>query len=183
MLINQAYNYLDKQNNKYLKYNLDSPNINFESTLPKYDMEQFEFKIYDIPLQNNVKPILKGNCSVIGIFNKILSIWQWGWSMPLKLKMENYISRKILNYAFDMDLDADINSSVEQQMILKTELLNSKLYMEYPSVEIEKYIAIALYITQADYYYKEIIENVNIKTNEKEIIGEVYYILRNVIEG
>jgi len=208
MLISQAYNYLDKQKNKYEKFNIESDDIKFERIHPENasDLNPVTFTIYENKSKLNEsnkkiltmseinsfessnrakRPILKGTCSVIGVYNNILSTWQWGWSIPFRLKMENYISRKILNYAFDIDIDVPGRTPeiIQQNMILKTELLNSKIYMQVPSIEIEKYIAIALYLVQGDYYYRELVQNINVKTNKLETIGEIFYILKNVVEG
>jgi len=184
MLIYQAYNYLDKQKNKYEKYNIESSDINFIVTAPEVaaDTNPYMFNIYE---KVSKRSILKGTCSVIGVFNNTLSTWQWGWSIPFKFKTQNYISRKILNYAFDIDISVpgSKEENIQQNMILKTELLHSNIYMESPSIEIEKYLAIALYLVQGEYYYKETRKNINIKTNESETIGEIYYILKDIVEA
>ena len=40
-----------------------------------------------------------------------------------------------------------------------------------------------LLVLQGDYYYRELVQNINVKTNKLETIGEIFYILKNVVEG
>ena len=181
MLIPEAFNYLDKQRLSYEKYNLQNTNIIFDihdKQKSISDITPIEFKFI-----LDGTPFLKSTGSVIGLFNKILSVWQWGWSIgSFKFKTENYLSRKILNYAFDIDIPEDSRLSRDTMIMLKNELLNSKIYMENPTIEIEKYIAITLYLTNSSYYYKEVIENYNVNTQQNEVVGELYYILNNIEE-
>jgi len=176
MLFTQAYKYLDKQKSKYEIYTINN----------EYEFEVDASNITDLSpmkftLSSANKTILSGSCSFIGIFNSEISMWQWAWSIPFIKKAENYSSRKILQYAFDIDTqDNDIKVHYIKT-IYKTELLNSKLYLEYPSIDIERYLAISLYLLKGDYYYKRSIIHYNINTKKNEKIGDYYYILSNVV--
>jgi hypothetical protein len=176
MLVSQAYNNFDKKKEIFNNFDLDNKDYKF---IYSYDnINDAMPVIFNINLKN--KTLLKGNCSIIGIYNNILSVWQWGWSMSFKYKVQNYQSRKLLLYALDIDPDNYNKNDRIIINILKIELLNSKLYLENPRIEIEKYIALSIYLIQGDYYYKEIIENYNVNTEQMEIVGEIYWLLQNI---
>ena len=176
MLVSQAYNNFDKKKEIFAKFDLDNKDYKFILLSDRInDMTPLGF---NIKLKDKI--VLKGNCSIIGIYNNILSVWQWGWSVSFNYKIQNYQSRKLLLYTLDIDIN-DYNDNDKPIInILKSELLNSKLYLENPRIEIEKYIALSIYLIQGDYYFKEVIENFNVNTDQKEIVGEVYYLLQNV---
>jgi len=177
MLFTQAYNYFDKQKTKYEKYENITDHVFITDASNITDLNPMKFT-----LESNNKLVLSGNCSIVGVFNNVLSMWQWGWSIPFDKKAENYASRRILNYAFDIDTETE--ESIEKKNVItifKTELLNSKLYLECPSIDIERYLAIALYLMRGEYYYKRTVENYNINTKKKEIVGEIYYLLSNIV--
>jgi hypothetical protein len=59
--------------------------------------------------------------------------------------------------------------------IFKAELLSSKLFLENSEIEIEKFIAITMYITKSDYVYVDTFTN-----NNNKVICENYFLLRNI---
>jgi hypothetical protein len=175
MIVSMAYEYLDKKKEIYEKYFKFKNRTFYERQKPNDDMEKLKFDIKD----DNGKILIRGTYSIIGFFNNFLSTWYWGWAVPFPVKSENYLSRKMLMYALDIDIDTH-NNSINTNSMLKAELLNSKIFMENPNVEIEKYIALALYVTKSEYYYNVSFQSINIVTGKKETIGEVYYFLRDI---
>jgi hypothetical protein len=175
MLVLQAYNNFDRKKEIFNKFDLDNKDYKFSYS---FDNINDVMHLFNINLEN--KTVLKGNCSVIGVYNNVLSVWQWGWSMTFKHKVQNYQSRKLLLYTLDIDVKDYHVDDMQTMQILKTELLSSKLYLENPRIEIEKYIALSIYLIQGDYYYKDVIENYNVNTEQMEIVGEVYWLLQNV---
>jgi hypothetical protein len=146
MIVQNAYEYFDKQKNKY---NLLLKNTTIKIIKSNNDLEYNKFIINDS--KGTIK--LKGNISTIAIYNNTYNIWQWAWSIPYPNKIENYIARKVINYAFDINTDNDNNLIYNLNLILKAELLNSKLFLAYPDIEKERFIAISLYLTKSDYFY------------------------------
>ena len=174
MIVSMAYEYLDKKKELYDKY-FNTNNIVFYPNKNNNDMDLLKFEVFD---ENTNKVIVKGTYSTMGFFNTVLSTWYWGWAVPFPSKSENYLSRKMLLYALDMDINQ--NNNINVYGILKAELLNSKIFMDFQSIEIEKYIALSMYITKSDYYHKLDIESINVITQKKENIGHIYYFLRNI---
>jgi hypothetical protein len=164
----RAYEYFDKQNNKFKNIFND---IIF-TLIENKDVTRFE-------IFKNDNKIGQADCNTIGIFNNENSIWYWSWCLPFNNKNENYLSKKILDYAFNIDINNN-NNEITETAIFKSEFLNSKIYMVNPSIELEKFLAISMYITQAEYYYIVPIDNLNVKTNSKEINCSIYYILKNI---
>ena len=174
MILPEAYEYFDRQRNKY-QDDINSDSKKFKVVFPENDLELFKFQLND--LNDNI--VFQGNTSIIGYYNYSISTWYWGWSMSFKNKSENYLSRKILNYALDIDIYTENEYQISNS-IFKIELLNSKLYMQNPSVEIEKNIALAMYLTKSDYFWKLSIKENNITDGNKDIICDTYYLLRDI---
>lgn len=173
MIISLAYEYFDNKKELYGKY-IDDNNIKaIRRSEHSNDMEQLNFEI----LSDDGNVVATGNYSIIGYFNNEISTWYWGWAVPFPVKSENYLSRKLLNYAMDLDINTN---DIVLSSILKAELLNSKIYIGYPTLEIEKYIALSLYVTKSDYYKQIMVTSYNVKTKKTETIGSVYYFLRNI---
>jgi hypothetical protein len=177
MIISRAYEYLDKQKELYSKY-INENLYFYTNPINNTDMDLSTFIMYDDETQKNI--ILTGDYSIIGYFNNSISTWYWGWATPSSLKTQTYLSRKILNYGLDIDIYNSVDEDITLNSIFKAELLNSKIHMENSNIEIEKYLAIALYITKSDYYWKAKIDSYNITDGKTEIIGEIYYFLRNI---
>lgn len=176
MIVSKAYEYFDKKDELYKRYLKD----NFYDFHAKYnknasDMDLLQFDIEDA----NKNIILSGETSIIGYFNISISTWYWGWSVPFPNKAENYLSRKLLTYAFDIDINNPSEDFIKNSLF-KSELLTSKIYMENSELEIEKYLAISMYLTKSDYYWKLPVSSFNVTDNIDENIGYVYYLLRNV---
>ena len=169
-----AYEYLDKKKELYEKY-VKNGDFIFHHVESNNDMELLKFELQD---RHTKKILLRGSYSTIGFYNNFLSTWYWGWAVPFPIKSENYLSRKMLMYALDIDILQNENANVDS--ILKAELLNSKIFMENHEIEIEKYVALSIYITKSDYFHKIGIQSVNVITHKNENIGEVYYFLRNI---
>ena len=167
MIIPYAYEYFDNQQNKYDSYFKNNKLI-FDQK-PINDLENWTFKLFD-----QDKIILFGEICNIGSYNPINNTWYWAWSLPLVTKSENNLARKLINYAFDIEFHHE--STIENMVntIFKAELLSSKLFLENSEIEIEKFIAITMYITKSDYFFVE-----QIKVNNN-LICEKYFLLRNI---
>lgn len=70
-------------------------------------------------VDKNKKEFFSSSYELLSIYDPNLYIWKWSWSVPSVEKKKNFISRKILDYAFSLDKP--------QYNILKTTLINSKI--------------------------------------------------------
>jgi hypothetical protein len=154
MLIPQAFEYYDNQFNKFKQFfDNDDLSTSLHFRVPDNDMDEMMFTLKNVKTD---KILLKGTYSLLGTYNSQHSLWMWGWAIPQRNKAENLISKKILNYALSIDsLDKNTEDDITNNMILKSELLNSKIYLENPEIEIEKYKALSLYLTKSNYIFKE----------------------------
>ena len=169
MNISQAFDYLDTNSEKYNKL-FDNTNIQINESKSELD-----YCDYTITCIKTNKPLAKGNCSIIGLYNIETSIWYWGWGLLNYNKIETYMSRKLLLYALDMHINITTEEDAILQLAIKTELLSSKLLIKNLELELEKYLAIALYLTKSDYFYK-----VDIKDASDKIVAFVYYLLHTI---
>jgi len=87
--------------------------------------------------------LLTSEYEILGIYNNTKKIWTWGWAEPSTKKNEIFISRKILNYGFDVDID-DLN-------MLKSELITSRFSVSN-KIQIEIHIALGVYLSKKVVY-------------------------------
>jgi len=139
---------LTNYDNSRIKYN--------EYYTGKYEIVIHEDKIekrrFEIKLNDNIIKI--GYCNILGIYFPENNTFVWGWSLPFRTeknsnKNETYLSRKILNYALDMQFSSRDPLLYE----LRIELLTNKIKIEHP-YQLEKLLAFALYITKTEMIYK-----------------------------
>ena len=151
--VSNAYEYYDQKTELYEPYFEKSNIIN------RIDSET-DFEMPVLKLFSDKKLILQGNISLIASHDINLSVWQWGWNLPFYNKSENYIARKLLHYA--MDIDVFKEKDPFGAAIFKSELLNS------------------LYSLKSDYYYIRPIINIEIQSNTPEPIAYMYYLIKNI---
>lgn len=94
---------------------------------------------------NNKKLILESSYEILGVFVPKTNIWKWSWSIPNINKKYTYISRKILDYAFNLDSSTEIP--------LKSELINSKIKI-INELQLDIHIAISSYIGKQPLIFK-----------------------------
>lgn len=180
----------DKQNEQNTNSKINSNNFNpiirnsleyYDSYQPKIQqiLDKIEYiKIVDggnindeyIFYDSNDKPFFKSRIETLGMFVPQDNTWRWSWSIPFAKYQNTLISRKILEYAFTLNSDNDLN--------LKSTLINSKLiimnqyqidiYLALASMLSKKPFVLKLYIypmtknpdsSEKIIYYKKIISN------------------------
>lgn len=123
-----AYND-DTRKNKIKMYNKD-----------KERLFEFEYEIF----------------GMLNVMEKNVSVWTWGWSIPSLDKKSTYLSRKILEYGFN--LEGGRNN------FLKTELLTSRFRITN-FVQTDIHIAIGSYLTKQNQIFRFIFPPDDITTN------------------
>lgn len=109
----------------------------------------------NVQIKLNENIVKEGYFNILGIFFPENNTFVWGWSLPYSSinnnsdKDQTYLSRRILNYALDMDFDSR-NPMIYE---LRTELLSNKIKIEHP-YQLEKLIAVSQYITKTQMVYK-----------------------------
>lgn len=171
--ISIAYEYFDQKTQLY--DNIVTNTRKVKHIHNDNDLEMTKMELYD---DDNKKLLLSCNVSVIATYDESLSLWQWGWSLAFYTKSENYIARKLLQYAFDIDTHSE--SDVYSAAIFKSELLNSKIHLQWPNIETEKLIAISMYLTKSDYYHMVDIQNTEVDATKPTTITTVYYLMKDI---
>jgi hypothetical protein len=97
------------------------------------DLERNTIEYYD----RDGKVVFRSEYEILGVYNKSQKIWAWGWSDPKNKKNEIYISRKILDYGFDID----------HSLILKTELIASRFIIS-DKIQVDMHVALASYLSK-----------------------------------
>lgn len=114
------------------------------------------------------------NLHIIGIFDNTTNTWYNAWAIHSNIKQYKYYkkSRDLLKYSLNIDIDMT-SIGYNNNIILRSILLNSKIYITEKELQIEIILSIITYLLKAnsysilkkdslDYY---IIETNNIETN------------------
>lgn len=147
-IVSLALSYYDKQKRKHQEYYKNEYHV--ELNEDGSDLELPTFHLY-----HNNKLIKKGEYNIIGLYFKDIKQWSWAWMVNYRRKNETYLSRKLFNYALDLNFDNLEQSQREKalQIIIRNELMNPYITIDHP-VQLEQYIALGLYLTHTDMVYK-----------------------------
>lgn len=132
-LIPMALEYYDLNTEKYrsLKKKIKSHRI----ITSKSNLKRNTIVLYD----GEGKELLTSEFEVCGIYNDAYKLWAWAWSRPNFSKNMTTISRKILNYGFDL--------TSTESTVLKTELITSRFKISSP-VQIDIHLALASFLSK-----------------------------------
>jgi hypothetical protein len=152
-------NILEEHDNNKLK--IDNKLEDYKYFKLKYNSSSNEMS--EITLYNNKKKeILKSKYQLLSIYIPNLKLWKWAWSLPAANKKHSFVSRKILNYALDIE---NIN-----MLFIRDPLINSNITIEN-ELELELLIGISSYLTKQNFIkgFYFIDENEGILNNVKKI--------------
>ena len=93
---------------------------------------------------NGKNKIYESKYDVIGRFIPTQNIWVWGWSSGELNKDLILTSRKVLNYALDLD---------RQNILLKTALITSRYQISSP-IQIDIHIALTSFLSKQPFVYR-----------------------------
>ena len=96
-------------------------------------------------MDENKKILLESSYEILGIYLPKQKMWKWSWSIPTWHKKFTFISRKILEYAFNLDHD--------KEYLLRSKLINSKIKI-LNELQLDIHIAISSYIGKQPLIFK-----------------------------
>lgn len=152
LLIKNAFNYYD--NKLELYEHLLSKIHRYELIPNNLDLEKNIIKFFD--KSNNF--IFKANFEDIGTYFNKTKLWVWSWAYLSKpriqtnAKNKNFISRMLLNYGLDINLDNN-NTKINKDIMLKELLINSRLIIT-TDTNLNILLYIILYISKKEFVYK-----------------------------
>ena len=91
------------------------------------------------------KVLLESNYENLGYYFQTSNIWRWAWSIPTLTKNDSSISRKILNYAFELE--------PTKEYILRSELINSKILIK-SDIQLDIHISLSSYLIKKPFIFK-----------------------------
>ena len=168
----QINNLSDTRMNSIIKnalYYYDSNQDNIIKLLKKiYYFEMIKtnyftkrIKLYDV----KKKILLESSYEIAAIFNPNTSIWKWAWSISNLDKQYTNISRKIFDYAINLD---PIN-----EFLLRDKLITSDIKI-FNELQFDIFVSLASYISRSPFILKmpfiatDTIEGIE-ETNRSEI--------------
>lgn len=122
-----------------------------DNTMKYYD-KTMTFKYYTITKEDNTiaffgadkKKIFETEYEVIGKYIPYQSLWIWGWSSGELNKELVATSRKVLNYALDLD---------KENILLKTSLITSR-YQISSYIQTDMHVALTSFLSKRPFVYK-----------------------------
>ena len=152
-VVRLAFNYYDDLRDKY--NSLFKKFKDYNLFLKEQDLERNIISYFD----KDGEVVFKSEYEILGVYNKTKKLWTWGWSDPNRHKNEIYISRKILDYGFNID---------HSLILLKTELIASRFIISN-KIQVEMHVALASYLSK-----KVVYRYVNKDTVGNDVL--IYYI-------
>ncbi len=117
--------------------------INKTAYLKKQDNQNItdEIFFYD----KNKKLIYKSAYELIAVYMPSMSTWKWAWSLPTAKKKSTFFSRKILEYAFNLD--------EEKEFLLRSTLINSKIKIDN-NLQLDIYLSLTAKLSKKPFILK-----------------------------
>ncbi len=135
--IRSALEYYDNHQLKIIELLKKIEYIKFINNTPSTNQIIF----YD----SNKNILLESNYEALGFYFQNSNIWKWAWSMPTLSKNDTSISRKILNYAFDLE--------PTKEYILRSALINSSTLINN-DLQLDIHIALSSYLIKKPFIFK-----------------------------
>ena len=110
----------------------------------------------------NKKILLESSYEIMGVFLPKSHVWKWSWSIPTIHKKYTFISRKILEYAFNLDHKTELP--------LRSDLINSKIKI-LNDLQLDIHIALSSYVGKQPLifkFYNKFDDHLNFQNNENE---------------
>jgi hypothetical protein len=157
--IRDSLNYYDSNREKYKDFFEKIKYIKFVNNNNLID----DIIFYD----SNKKVLLESSYEILGVYLPKSETWKWSWAIPTIHKKYTYISRKILEYAFNLDHI--------KELPLRNSLINSKINIAN-DLQLDIHIALSSYVGKQPIIFKfynkfdDEIENLNsnVKTSNKK---------------
>lgn len=108
------------------------------------------------------KEVFKSRYEIIGIYENNSHTWSWAWSIPKLKKNITYISRQILNYGLDLEVDKS------NSLFLKSELITGRFRISNP-VQLDLHVAIASYISKKPVVYKFVFQREKVDSTSQMV--------------
>jgi len=111
----------------------------------------------------NKNILLESKIQILGLYSERKKMWQWGWSLFRQEAKRTYLSRKIFDYAW--------NINDKNMLELRHELIKSDVYIKN-MLQIEFKLALTSYITKKNFILKfPVLPNDEIDMDEDGIIN------------
>lgn len=161
-IIKDALRYYDT--NKEIFDKISKKFDNFE-LIKTHRSEYATIKFYD----NKQRLLKEYKYQTISYYSPSIKLWKWAWSHPELKKSDTILSRKLLNYALDLDYSS-------RNLFLKSQLTTSRFNIE-SDIQIDIHLALFSYLTkQKNIYYIGFNEKGHIKSNTNLKKSECQYI-------
>ncbi len=105
------------------------------------------------------KLIFQSSYEIISVYIPSTSTWKWAWSLPTAQKKSTSFSRKLLDYAFNLDTD--------KEFLLRSTLINSKIKI-INQIQLDIYLAITAKLSKKPFILKTFIAPIEESESTKD---------------
>jgi len=124
-LIRKSLDYYDNKNNEYKKF-IKTDKIKMDKAKSKIMLEDKVFSY-----------------EALGVFDNQTNVWAWSWMIPSIDNIKKNLSRKLLNYGLDIEIQN--NETTLEDMYLKTQFTNSRFLLN-EFLQLEIHLALSSYL-------------------------------------
>jgi len=126
--------------------------IRYDKNMERYGKLLSKVAFYKLRSKNYVryisfydakkKKLLSTKFQTLGLYDPKTNVWIWAWSVASLKKHTVVLSRKLLNYALNIDSDEDAaHTFLKQQILTSRIIIGNKLQFDI-------HMAVSLYITK-----------------------------------
>lgn len=142
-IIRMSLEYYDKYQQKINNFLHKVDKIEMKNTIDNETSNSIIF--YD----KNDKILLESRYEILSVYIPKSGIWKWAWALPSATRKNNFISRKILEYSFNLNSDNDY--------LLKSTLASSKIVINNKH-QLDIHIALSAYLSKIPFIYRMFLE-------------------------
>ncbi len=171
-LVTNSLEYYDKNREKYQR-------LVEKIRYYKVDFRQQDMEHPIVYLYNSKKEkILESRFEIIGTYFNGTQTWVWSWANPQYPKNVSYLSRKIVQYGWDMEIKSE-------NTFLRTELLTSRTRIADP-LQLDIHVAVSAYLLKQPFVIPivhtaearvDVVSEYGPKTEKNEQYEVYYYVL------
>jgi hypothetical protein len=140
-------------------YDANQPRVNEIINKTEYIKTKDNNNITDEILfyDKNKKLIFKSSYEIISVYIPSTGVWKWAWSLPTAPKKSTSFSRKLLDYAFNLD-------SKDNEFLLRSTLINSKIKI-INKTQLDIYLSLTAKLSKKPFILKTFVSDVNVDSD------------------
>lgn len=156
-LIESALDYYDNVVSDFDEIIKDKNIVSYDLVDKKKDVERNVMYLYN----EKGEMVYESKWETLGFYINKYKLWTWAWANPIYNKNNTFLSRKILEYGFNLDPNVDY--------FLKTELVTPRFIINN-DIQLDIHLALASYLLKKKIFPYKVVINTDETTEENYMI-------------